>query len=353
MKLSINYGSSVSAVPIASLSYDADTIALKLLILLCSEPAMRNIDESTSRLCEALGCDEIQLREAIAFWRGTGIISLEYDGVAPSRSRLRAIPDFKQSSKTNTATTPDQIKEKTKAKPALRDETPSYTGEQISTLLDNEDNGLKCLIMECQNVLGKVLNPTEVGRIASLVDYLGLDAEQILLMFVYYKRKFDNNGKKLSVPYIEKVAYSLYSEGIDTPEKFEKYMRDAEDRNSLIGKLRKLFGFGDRSLSKKEKALFKAWTDEYQMTYEMIEKAYEINIDNKKELSLPYITKILSNWYESGIKDVTAVENAEKKFKELKANSNDNDTDTGSSFNTDDFFTKALQRSYDEMKKAK
>ena len=341
MKLSINYGTSVTAVPAAALSYDADLVAFKLLILLCSDPAMRNIDESASSLCEALGCDEIQLREAIAFWRGTGIITMTDGATAPTKQKLKAVSDIRINLRENVSVPAPKPEAKEPPKPIIREESPTYSGEQISALLDDEENGLKYLIQECQNVLGKVLNPTEVGRIASLVDYLGLDAEQVLLMFVYYKRKFDNSGKKLSVPYIEKVAYSLFAEGID--------MRDAEDQNSLIGKLRKLFGFGERSLSKKEKALFKAWTDEYQMTYEMIEKAYEINIDNKKELSLPYITKILSNWYESGIKDVASVDEAEKKHKESK----EAVSESTSSFDTDDFFSKALQRSYDEMKKAK
>lgn len=333
MKFRINYGNEISAVPLSAVNANADELTLKILILICSDPCLRDDEAAAQRVCRLLSCSEAKFREAVSFWKGAGIILNENEFQSKAQS-----PE------------PESVKPEDNNAPVLRQrsESPSYTGEQLADLLENEETGLKDLISECQNVMGKILNPAEISRIAALTDYLGLKTEQVLMMFVYYKKKFDESGKKLSVPYIEKTAYALYEDGIDTPEKFEEFMRRTEERGNLNGRLRRLFGVGDRTFTKKESSIINSWVDDLGMTYEMIEHAYECNIDNIGKLSLSYMTKILTNWRDAGITTVEAAEAAESAYKSSKESS---ETNSGS-FDTDDFFEKALRRSYDEMKKA-
>ena len=85
------------------------------------------------------------------------------------------------------------------------------------------------------------------------------------------------------------------------------------------------------------------WLMDLSHSYEMIEYAYEITVNRTQQAKLPYINKILENWYTDGYKTPDEVKNAENKTATTSAIS---------SFNTDDFFELALQRSYADMGEA-
>lgn len=329
MKLEFNYGSKVMTLPAAAAAAAgcAGKRELKLLLLLASQSnILDNFDSYRSNIAKQLGCSASEVDGALAFWRGAGVITDDTFAQKAEGEPLAA---------------------EVKATPKLtRDDTPVYSGEEMEALLSKNGNSLKNLIEECQVMAEKVFNPTEIGKIIGMSDYLRLEHEHILMLFSYCCAR-----DKRSVAYVEKMAYSLYNEGITTVAALDAYLREREIRESVSGKLRKLFGIGDRAFSRKENNYIKTWVTDWNFGYEMIELGYEITVNNTKEFSIDYLNKVLSNWHDEGYTTTDAVEVALAAYKRKKEDSGSGKTSDKGSFDTNDFFEKALKRSYDAASK--
>ena len=301
MKYEINYGNGVVSLPAAALDRltTAGEAELKVLLALCSGA------EDISALS---GCDAAKVDSALAFWRGAGIISGEGKKTAERKVSRHAT-------------------------------VPAYTGEELSRIID--ENGLAMIIDECQSLTGRVFNITEVNRIAALNSYLGLSGEYILLLFSYCAEH-----NKTTLKYIEKTAYDLYDRGVDTTEALEEFIRREESKHALENKLRKLFGWGERSVTPAEKKHISTWADEYCYTYDIIEEAYNITVEKTGKLSLPYLSKILSNWHGKNLRTLDDVRASLAEYERAKAAEQQS---TGSSFDVDEFFELALKRSRDKI----
>ena len=232
-------------------------------------------------------------------------------------------------------------------KKPLRDsnERPNYTGKEIGNIIDNTEN-MRWLIDECQNIVGKALNSADINKIVGMADYLRLEHEHIMMLFMYCRKQ-----GKVAVPYVEKFAYGLYEDGVDTLAKFEMYVKSREEYTDVLSKMRKLFGIGERTIVAKETEFFTRWCLEWQFTFDLIQRAYEItiaNTDNHK-LSYSYMNKVLENWKNAGIATLDEVEAA------LAAKQQDREksAQTESSFDTDEFFEQAVKRTYEKIEKNK
>ncbi len=304
MKHEFNYGNGVIVLPdsvVDKLDNTAE-LELKVLLLLASER-----DISPEMIAVKLNSDIGTIEAALSYWRGAGVIS-------------SAKP----------------LKEKKVSRHAS---DIHYTGEELSRILD--ENGLNKIIDACGAIMGKVFtNTTEISRIAALNSYLGLDGEFILLLFTYCNEKGKN-----SLKYVEKTAYELYDKGVDTVEKLEEHIRRAEEFHSLENKLRTLFGIGDRALTSTEKKHFTTWFEEYDYGIDVITEAYDITVAKTGKLSLPYLAKILLNWYNKGLKRIEDVRASLEEYEKAKEEKNTEN----SSFDIDEFFELALKRSNEKM----
>lgn len=324
--LRLNYGEDAIAVPAAALASGAGELELRLLLLFCSGRVYREKDEN--ELAGLLSCTPEEISRAIAFWRESGVVCDPESDTESGRSAIKAAPAEK---------------------------LPVYSGLQLEQVLEKEKT-LKLVIDECQKLTGNIFTPTEAGKVAAMHGELGLCSEHIMLMFCYYSEKFKAEGKRLTVAYIEKTAYVLYNDGIDTLEKFEKYVKDQEAYGSITGRMRRLFGVGDRSFTKTEKSYHTKWIKDWQMPYELIEYAYDITVDAKGKLIYPYMSKILSDFHDENITTLEAAEartdGYRSKLKEEREKSGQSfGSDVKSSFDSQEFFDRALKRSYDAMKK--
>lgn len=310
MKYEIIYKDGALCLPAAAFLSCEHILELKLLMLLSYDRALCDSDDSM--LCEQLGCTLSELEITVSSLREKGMLEKEKK-LAPSVS------------------------------------AKNLSGSEMAAILD-ADESLKQLIEECAGICGKVFTPTDISKIVSLHISLGFDSETILLMFFYYFEKLDAVGKKLSVSYVEKSAYSLYNQGIRTAEQLQDYIKKSEERNSNKYKLARLFGIGDRAFTKKEKTFFEKWLTEWALPFELVEYAFEITVNNTGKAGLEYMSKILSDWHDSGI---TTLEQAEKANSDFKSSNKykakfveKTDNENGVSFNTEEFFEKALKRSY-------
>lgn len=316
MKLSFLFGENVCTIPAtaAGLAREAEPAALRVLLLLAGRPGLRTSEDGVRGIAELLSLTTEEVVRALAFWQANGVLAVE--GVElPS-----AAP--------------------TKRTAIRREEAPQLTGDALAERLEAEEGKLRRLIDECQRALGRFFTPSEVSKVVALSEHLGLSEAYILLICGYCKER-----EKTTVAYMERVAYNLYNEGVDDPEKLEAYLRKKELNRTLEGKLRTLFGLGGRTLTKREQTCISDWTTA-AYPYELIVHAYEICVAHTDKVSFPYIDRVLANWREKGYRTLVEVEAAEAERRGIPK--------TGeSSFDTDEFFQLALERSYANLKTKK
>ena len=319
MKYAVMYKDGAVCLPSAALLACDDLLQVRFLMLLSYDRALCDADDTM--LAEQLGCTVEELCSTVSALRSKGLLEPEKKLVPTS-------------------------------------ETKNLTGEVIAQRI-SENNALKQLIEACETLCGKVFTPTEVSKLVSLNSKLEFDCDTLYLMFCYYFEKLDATDRKMNVSYLERSAYSLYNQGIKTTEQLQKYIKDSERRNSSKYKLAKMFDMGDRPFTKKQKTFFEKWLNEWEMPFELIECAYEIAVNNKGKASLEYMSKILSDWHDSGITNVEQAEKASDDFKKtcpyvakFKEKDTSKENNDGVSFNTEEFFEKALKRSYAIMNSA-
>lgn len=320
MSRSWNFGQGVLNVPAAALDTDASPAQLAVLLWLASDLSLA---ENPIRLAKLAGIDRIAAEEAIAFWSKCGLLSQD-------------------DAKPTSAAAPTGKKEPPKAAPKVlqrADELPSYTQTELADIMESRSS-LRVLVDESQRIMGKMFNPMEVNVLLGMVDWLKLSEEYVLLLLAHAKRI----GYK-SMRSIEKYALSLVDEGITEPDALNAKLRRIEEAKSLEGRIRTLFGMGERSFTAKEKKFLEAWCS-YGYGEEEIRLAYEITANTTGKASLPYANSILERWNGEGLKSRAEIE---KKMAEEKA-ALDGPAAFGNSFATDEFFEAALQKTYGSKK---
>lgn len=324
-----NYGQGVLNLPSAVLETDATEEALRVLLWLAADPALFSKPAQLARLA---GCERDGVGEILEFWRSAGILTNGKEEPDAPKKAKKAISDGVAKSAPATA------KPMPDAKPATvlarADELPNYSTAELAALLE-KNQPLCTLINEAQNIWGKIFNTYETQILAGLSDYLQLDNEYILLLLAHCKRI----GKK-SLRQVERYAIRLADDGITDAAALEEFVKKAESRHTLQGKIRTMFGLGSRSFTAKEAAMLDSWIS-YGYDEDIVRRAYEITVGAINEPSLPYANSILERWHSEGLDTAAQIDARLDAEREKKGQA----VMTGS-FDTDDFFEAAINRSF-------
>ena len=311
-KYKIKYGEHTVALPADIIRHlaEADADELKALILIAAAG-----DEAPD--IEAAGMSEKEFDAAASFLRGAGLITAGARG----SSAKKPTPEIE----------PKKKPAKRNVKVVRREVNPEYTASEVTDMM-RENRMLASLIDACQQTLGKLFNPAENNVIITLKNELGLDGEYILLLLAYCAEK-----DKKNLTYIQRMAADLVEKGVLTPPQLEEELMRRDEVKSGEGALRKMFGMGARALTKKESEIFTLWICDRKHSLELIKEAYERTVAKAGKASVPYCNSILEDWYANGIKtpeDVKAAAEGKKNAAQVRG-----------SFETDDFFGAALNRS--------
>lgn len=365
MDIKINYGDAVCAIPARALAErDAERADLLVLMQLCSDPYSA---ENIPLLAKRIGCTQKKVLSSIEFWREAGIITVENadttlaasaNPAAASAAHVSAASAASAASASTAAasTVPAPAGEGGASRFELR---PQYSGEELAALTDAHGGELRKLIDTCQGIVGRIFTQAEAGKVVGLYEYLGLDIEHILSLFTYCVHR----GKS-AVGYVEKTAYNLYDEGIDSAAKLEEYIKKKEEKEREEAHLRSLFGLGSRALTAKERQAFTQWLHEWKLPEEVLVRAYEQTVENTGKYSLAYMSRVLESWYMAGLcsiekldeyerKRMTSVGGASKTGAARSAHGASGAAQGGAdSFDTDRFVELALARSYDALRRS-
>ncbi|MFA5562198.1 MAG: DnaD domain protein [Eubacteriales bacterium] len=298
----------------------ADASAEDMRVLLCL--LARGTALSHEALARDAGCSVSRVVASLAYWEGCGVLARTAESPAGG-------PPADGGPRT-----------KTPLRPA-RDLHPA-TAEENATYIDKHD--MQGLLDECQRTAGRLFNSTEVGVVVGLHQQLGLEDGYILTLLAYCVKLGKNTMK-----YVERTAYGLFEEGIDTLPSLEEYLRRKERAAAEEGKLRRLLGIGERALSKKEAQCFLTWTAEFGYGMEIIGAAFDIAVNQTGKAGVSYIDKILTRWHEAGCRTLAQVEaqiEADRQNRPAPRKPLKKAEEKAGSFDTDEFFQKALERSY-------
>ena len=318
MRLGFHYGERVAVLPAAITAHlhKASKKDLAILLTLAAEPvAQVDLDAAKSVIAARGEYTAAEIDAALAFWRGTGVVSVDEGKESAPAVVAQAAPAA--------PAVPQVIAEKG---------LPTYNTEELSSILARRKE-LSQLIDDCQQAFGKIFNTNEIGIIAGLADYLGLDGEYILLLLTHCR-----NMEKKSLRYVEKMAISLHDEGVHDARDLEERLQNIEMMAKATGRVRAIFGITARALTSKEKTMLEAWICKMKYDEAMLTRAYELTVDAIGKPSMPYANKILERWFADGYKTVEDVEKALAEYKSKK--------NGGSSFDVDEFFEAALRRTY-------
>ena len=330
MKIEFNFGKRVTVIPSAAWDKLERATKLDIKVLFALSGACDGVDLSnitSDSLAELIGVKPSQIEDSIGFWVNAGVISAE--NVEP-QEKVEA-PKEKQSKGADAK----------KVMVRRSDEIPNYTTEELSVILEKRKE-TSYFLDECQQELGKMFNTHEINVVLGMTDYLGLSFAYILSLLAYCR----SIGKR-SVNYAEKLAFSFVEEGIETEEALKLKVAELGTVAANESSVRKLFGMKARALTAKEKKCIALWFGKFGYNIDIVSLAYEITVSNTNEASVPYAHAILERWNTEGL---TTLEDIQRSIDEHSAQKVQKAQDSGS-FDTDDFFAAALERSYKDNKK--
>ena len=291
-----------------------------LLAAMLFEKNSENREIDAVSLCQSLEISEAELSAALKYWRGAGLISLS------KKKSAEPSADKKEKEKHESAHRDGKLE---------KDKMPSYTTEELTQLMKKRKI-TSDFIGEASRIYGKIFNQHEVEMIVRMIDYVGFDAECVLLLLSYYSKQ------KKTLRYIEKMSLKFYDEGISTPAALQERLCAMERREQIEGKIRAMFGMTNRELTAKEKGYITAWVEKMNFDLDMIRLAYDVTVDVKHEALPAYANGILERWFADGINTPEKVKQAQKKREDSKG------MKVERSFDTKDFFEAALRRSYED-----
>ena len=324
MKYKINYGNKVAVIPEGAISAlaRAGEVDLKILIALCA--AGGSVD--AKKISKQAGCSDEAVKESLSFWRGVGVVEVGDTNAEDVSTEIATVKE-----KQVVVDSRDEKNESVAKKLRGTDELPKYTSDELANILETRQE-TAALIDECQRIMGKVFNIKEINVLMGLVDYLELDCEYIMMLLTYCV----SLGKK-TMHYAEKLAFALYDEGITTGEMLAEEFRRREMAAEGEGKIRRLFGVGDRAFTTKEKKFISTWINDMGYSIEIIEKAYEVTADATGKGSFAYANSVLERWFAAKL---TTLDEIEASYK-----SGESGNIKEGSFDTDSFFEAAVRRS--------
>ena len=308
-----------------------------------------NIGESfdAEKAAAAISESPAVINSALAFWRGTGIISeLEEDEDAkktgannvPTEKPLVAndstLPENSGSGLHNSSDNPQTaVGENTQD--TAKHHMPTYNTEDVADALKN-DAEFKQLVNYTEHTIGQLLNSSKTASLLYLYDCLGMQCDVIMGIIAHCAEQ-----GKTSIKYIERTAEGIHNDGVVTYKQLESYYAAKRRYTDYESAVKRIIGAPDRALTPREAKLVNTWANEYKTNKELVEYAYELTVNSISKPSLSYMGKIIEDWYKSDINSLesakAARENNSKKASE-KPTGASGGSDSFDNFSFEDIF---------------
>lgn len=281
-------------------------VSLKCLLLLLHSP-----DDccNAEGLSARLGISAAEVSDALNYWLESGILQQDNQVYTPVPAKPAPTKKPKPHPPEKPAIAPQKAVSQLNATSTSR---PHFPREESIAFIEH-DKTLQGLMQELQAILGKPLTSADMDVLLALYSFYGLSGHYILTLVHYCV----TIGKS-SMGYAERVAASWVADGIDD-NALDNHIGVLMHKRTNEGKIRKVFGINDRSLTQREKDYISTWCDTLNMDIDTIQYAYEITVERTGKLAFGYLNKILHSWNEKGIKTVSEAKAESNPTKKMAA----------------------------------
>lgn len=256
-----------------------------LLWILRNSPDNPDIDE----MCTALKINRDDAVDYLQYWIVTGVL-LE-DGI---------LPEMHQPVVTKAPETKPVATAKKEHEYVVPHTKPSSS--EIAQRIE-ESPEIGHLINEAQVKLGKTIGYDGQCTLLLLHDHYGLSPE-VLFMLIEYCSSIG----KTNYSYIEAVGKDWGTREIDTLEKAAEQITALKKANVLWRDFAKQAGINTPRPTTTQSSYLRKWSDELKFSNEMIFLAYEEMANHTGKLNFKYIDKVLTSWYDAGVKSPADLE---------------------------------------------
>ncbi|GAB6085839.1 DnaD domain protein [Alkaliphilus crotonatoxidans] len=167
---------------------------------------------------------------------------------------------------------------------------------------------IKEMFLDINKIINRPLVPNEKRIILEWFHSYNIDTALIVKAFSYCKHK--KNIK--SVNYVGGVIRNWYDQGITSLDQLQEYLTRQGERFALYDRVYKALGFHFREPAESDMKFMDQWADTYQFSIDVILKACE-SASKTSNPNISYIHRILTDWYQKGIKTVEDIAVLDKK----------------------------------------
>ena len=280
----------------------ASVLQLKVLLYMLR---YSDKDLSGEDVSAALSIDKADAEDAMIFWQERGLL-VKSDEAAKPILHIESTSEVTiTKTETEALAVPEVQAKKVSDIPLSR---PSH--EQIAARLQ-ECKEFSGLFAEAQAALGKTIGYDGQSVLIMMHDSYGLPFEVILMAVEY-----SVSQQKTGFSSIAKLGKLWSEQGIDTLEGAMEYIEEHNVVNETWNKLRSLTDISNRVPTSKQRGYLVAWVKEYGYDENIIYYAYEESVDRTGKMSMPYMDKIIRNWYERGVKTPMDIQREKAKWQE-------------------------------------
>ncbi|MCM1133487.1 MAG: DnaD domain protein [Ruminococcus flavefaciens] len=245
------------------------------------------------------GIPEDEVEESVFFWEQINVIfpenspnhSTAYTNIMTAPVQPSPEPAPPQKTAENPVFT----------EPSPSSKRPSHSPNEIQGLA-KADSDIAQLMQSVRNISINASN-TFHNSLIWIHDYLGLKNEVILILINYCM-----TIEKTHPNYMETIARNWAENEIDTAEKAQAEAFRLMESRTYKNKIMAMFDMKRRP-TPNQQAFIDRW-QEAGYSFDMIQYAYELTIEQIDKRSFPYINKILETWTENGVKTLDEAKNA-------------------------------------------
>lgn len=180
---------------------------------------------------------------------------------------------------------------------------PEYKSEDIVRRC-REDAAFTAILEEARKIMGRNLSSVDMKTLFAIYDYIGLPVDVMMLMINYCGRVYEeryHGQRRPTARAIQKEADKWARYEIVTMEQAEAFMRQQDERRSMLTLLKETLGIKGRELSPTEREYLNSWLN-MGFDEKCIAIAYDRTVTNTGSLKWSYMNRILQSWQEKGLK---------------------------------------------------
>ena len=270
----------------------------------------RQSELTIAAIADCLECTERDVVRALAYWEKNGLLTLDKneDGDICGISITR-LPE--QPARYEVEETEDDKEDNSEQTTASVSDMRSYKSRK--------DFAELTYVAECY--LGKTLTKTESDMLSYFLDDLLFPVDLIEYLIEYSVE----SGHK-SFRYMKAIAQAWAEKGIFTVEEARRDSDEHSAFSSQCTRILKAYGITGRFAGDTEQEYIHRWLDEFKMPMDIILEAVKRTLDSIHQPGFAHTNKILSDWYERGIRTIEDVKRLDPRRNSRSGKSGDKRT---------------------------